>query len=213
MAETTTKPRFRFSLTTLVLLVTILSLALVIWRLAPYRQEALRLRNEVGYLSVSDPSKVHAIRVMTTQEGSWRYRVWIPEGRDFLICLGKVSQPTPADNRDFETLHKEGWLACWPIDAGEHRVDVVAERIKEGGSWQKQVRLTVLVDGRRLFGHRVDTGESPYAYTSGILQTDIWRGVGFDVEATLPAEPLTLLNYEDNNYSPAEPLQIWIAPD
>ncbi len=77
--------RPRFSLLTLLLLLTIAAIVVTVWQLyaelGPLRGEVKRLRNEVGELSVDDKTKLHAIRVPTDAESTWKWRVWIPKGR------------------------------------------------------------------------------------------------------------------------------------
>jgi hypothetical protein len=79
----------RFSLPTAFLLMTIVCLATVmvlLWReVGPLRAEVRRLRDEVGALSVDDPTKPCAIRVRTKDEYTWKWRVWIPEGREYRL--------------------------------------------------------------------------------------------------------------------------------
>jgi len=79
----------RFSLLSAILLMAIVGLAIVtvqLYReLKPLRAEVRRLRDEVGVLSIDDPKKVAAIRVRTTPDYIWKWRVWIPEGRSYLL--------------------------------------------------------------------------------------------------------------------------------
>lgn len=81
--------RPRFSLLTLLLLMTIAAMGIVIWPLwgevEPLRTEVRRLRNEVGALSVEDETKFHAIAVPTSDEFTWKWRVWIPPGRHYRV--------------------------------------------------------------------------------------------------------------------------------
>src|SRR4051794_22261247 len=76
--------RPRLSLLTALLLITIAGMALVVARLwrevGPLRAELCQLRNEVGRLSIDDPTKIHAIEVRTNEPLFWKWRVWVPEG-------------------------------------------------------------------------------------------------------------------------------------
>jgi hypothetical protein len=75
--------RPRISLISALLLMTIVGMAMVIAQLwhevGPLRKEVRALRNEVGRLSIDDPTKVHAIEVRTNEQLSWKWRVWVPE--------------------------------------------------------------------------------------------------------------------------------------
>ena len=68
--------RARYSLLTLVLATTIVALSITVVMLYreadPLRKEVARLRNEVGELNISDPSKLHAIRIDTSNELEWK---------------------------------------------------------------------------------------------------------------------------------------------
>ena len=67
------------SLLTAVLLMTIVGMAIVIvqlWReVAPLRAEVRRFRDEMGQLTISDPSKFHAIEVRTSDKMIWKWRI------------------------------------------------------------------------------------------------------------------------------------------
>ncbi len=88
----------RFSLLTGLLLMTVVGMSLVItqlWReVGPLRATVRLLRDEVGRLSIVDPTKPCAIRVRTKDELTWKWRLWIPEGRSFLLKY--ASQDVPA---------------------------------------------------------------------------------------------------------------------
>lgn len=83
--------RLQFSLATLILLVTIAALLVALWTTSQRWKkdvaELQRLRSLVGELTISDPDKVHAIRVPTTGELKWQWRVYLPEGREFMLRL------------------------------------------------------------------------------------------------------------------------------
>jgi hypothetical protein len=46
-----------------------------------------KLRDQVGELTISDPNKVHAIRVPTTGQLKRQWRAYLPEGREFWLRL------------------------------------------------------------------------------------------------------------------------------
>ena len=75
--------RPRISILTALLLMTILAMAIVVaqqWReVGPLRSEVRRLRDELGQLSIEDPTKLHAIEVRTKDAMIWKWRIWVPE--------------------------------------------------------------------------------------------------------------------------------------
>ncbi len=84
-------PGFRpqYSLATLLLLVTVTCLAVALWstsrELRELRTENQKYRNESGYLTITDPKNVHAIRIPQPGDSNWHWRVFIPEGRQFRL--------------------------------------------------------------------------------------------------------------------------------
>jgi hypothetical protein len=93
--RTTWRPRF--SLLSALLLMTVVCLAIVtaqLWReIGPLRAEVRRLRDEVGVLSIDDPTKVSAIRVRTNEDYTWKWRIWVPDGRSYAIKYSGESIP------------------------------------------------------------------------------------------------------------------------
>ena len=67
-----------------------------LWReVGPLRAEVRRLRDEVGELIVDDPTKIHAIEVRQKDELTWRWRLWIPAGRTYVLRAVGEDIPKP----------------------------------------------------------------------------------------------------------------------
>jgi hypothetical protein len=114
----TTSWRPRFSLLSALLLMTVVGLAIVTaqlwWEIGPLRAEVHRLRDEVGVLSIDDPTKLCAIRVRTAEDYTWKWRIWIPEGRKYALMYSGESIPKtgiPKAN-GYTTLSQSGemWI-------------------------------------------------------------------------------------------------------
>jgi len=79
--------RIRFSLLTAILLTTIAAMGVAIWQLSeelqPLRNEVVRLRQEQGRLTITDPNKIYAIRVMTDEPDTWKWRVYLPPNKKY----------------------------------------------------------------------------------------------------------------------------------
>ena len=77
------------SLLTLLLLVTIGALAVGVWRagesVVPLRGELLRLRRELGSLTIADPAEIHAQAIPMVALNSWRWRIYLPPGRQYSL--------------------------------------------------------------------------------------------------------------------------------
>ena len=111
---------------------TIVGMAIVLvqlWReVGPLRAAVIRLRNEVGVLSVGDQKELHAIQVDTKDELTWRWRVWIPQGMVYvLLCTG-------------EEIPKEGFplrdcSSIWLREPGEQVIEYRIRRDPRDEKW------------------------------------------------------------------------------
>jgi hypothetical protein len=89
--------RFRFSLRTFLVSLLLLSLIgsnlYVSWRWNEARHEIERLREELGYLIVDDPTKFHVRAVPTHDPLSWRWRIYVPPGQHwFHMGIGRIAK-------------------------------------------------------------------------------------------------------------------------
>jgi hypothetical protein len=102
MSATTDRPgkvqevrkwRMRFSLRGLILatalICAVVSHVRTSLKLRETEQEATRLRNELGYLTITDANRVHAIAIGADESWAkkqWQWKLHLPEGRRFHIC-------------------------------------------------------------------------------------------------------------------------------
>jgi hypothetical protein len=111
------RSRFQFSLLTLLLLVTIVCLSAALWvmcrNLRETQAENQEFRDRFGYLTISDPKKIHVIRIPNHEEDAWRWRVYLPEGHQYQVCfqVGKIPRGLPADLSSDHSM---------PLAPGEH---------------------------------------------------------------------------------------------
>lgn len=84
------------------------------------RQENDRLRAEIGYLTITDRKKVHALGQRSLSEYHWRWRVYLPPGKQWRLCqaLGKIPR-----HGDRDVPH-----ASSTIDAGEFTIEAFFSR-------------------------------------------------------------------------------------
>jgi hypothetical protein len=128
--KTRSARRPRISLLSALLLMTILGMAIVIvqlWReIRPMRTELRALRDEVGRLSIDDETKVHAIAVRTSDDLTWKWRVWVPQAMNVNLHyrFGQVPKTgvPPA----------QGGSSLGP---GEHWIELKASRDRSGKNW------------------------------------------------------------------------------
>jgi hypothetical protein len=98
------------SLLTAMLLITIAGMAIKIVQLRleidPLRRDLHMLRKAIGQLSIDDESKVHAIAVPSHDSLTWRWRVWIPQGRQVTLHYqwGNVPRKGVPSKRSSVTL-------------------------------------------------------------------------------------------------------------
>jgi hypothetical protein len=87
-------------------LVTIAALVVAWWVTSQELEEATtelqQYRNEAGQLTITDRDKVHAIGVQVTGSLEWRWRVYLPESREFRLHLvtgdvPKTGAPGPGE--------------------------------------------------------------------------------------------------------------------
>jgi hypothetical protein len=73
-----------------------------LWReVGPLQVEVRELRSETGRLSIDDPSKPHVVQVRTNDDFTWKWRIWIPEGRAYRLQMATQDIPAkgyPATN-------------------------------------------------------------------------------------------------------------------
>ncbi len=207
--------RLRFSLRTLLVATTFLAMALTIvilaMKLFPLQAEVQRLRNEVGYLTVDDPTKVHAIRVATVKDGTFRYRIWIPNGGNYCLLLGNVAEPVPYNINRVYRASTDGVSSSVVLDPGEHLIDVhltVDKTEDELGCFQ----VKVLLDGRRSASHNIAGVDDPF-YFAAHLEEVLWEGVGFEATSTTLDQSLTLLFCPTGQTGTNSPFLMWIAEE
>jgi hypothetical protein len=123
-------------------LLTIAALGLVVWRqwyaVEPLRQEVRRLRKELGYLVIEDPTKVHFIQAERPYDNDthWTWRIYLPHGGEY--HLNVYSGPWPADahtpfpdhsvrREPFEAAWRQrrANLSRWPLPTGEFQLDAI----------------------------------------------------------------------------------------
>jgi hypothetical protein len=122
--------RPRISLLTALLLITIAGMAIVVarqWReLAPMRVELRKLRDEIGALTIEDNSRIHAIAVRTSDDLTWKWRVWVPEGMNVAVHyrFGQVPKTGVPQG--------QGGASLGP---GEHWIELKAGRDRSWENW------------------------------------------------------------------------------
>lgn len=124
--------RPRISLLNALLLMTIVGMAIAmiqLWReVNPLRQEVFQRRQELGYLTVSDDSKIYAIEVPTDESDARRFRVFLPKNQKFELyarIVNVAGHPYTLPKADWLTnVLNAGSGSSQSIDGGEFTINV-----------------------------------------------------------------------------------------
>jgi hypothetical protein len=107
----------RISLLTAFLLITIAGLAIDValqWHeLRPLRADNRRMRDELGYLNIDDPTKAYAIQLKNLGDEPWKWRIYLPPGGKYQLCCFK-GHPLPAAMG----LQERNWSAAVKAQGG-----------------------------------------------------------------------------------------------
>jgi hypothetical protein len=181
----------RISLLTAFLLITIVGLAIVValqWHeLRPLRADNRRMRDELGYLNIDDPTKAYAIQLKTLGNEAWKWRIYLPLGGKYQLCCFR-GRPLPAAT----SLKGHNWPATVKRQGGgvtsmgtqmQGEFTVEAKLEKKSGMWTLHVR----------------PGGSTSVYKgSPDREADdepsVVRSLGEEQQKIEPAEPILLLH-------------------
>jgi hypothetical protein len=196
--------RPRISLLAALLLMTIVGMAIVIvqlWReVGPLRAEVDRLRTEVGYLPVDDPTKFTAVEVETRDDFIWRWRVWIPEGQVYVVrsfADGIPEKGIPANGGSI-FIH----------DPGEHVIEYRIDRDRKDGKWYGSLVAA---------GGSVGKDEQPWVEWRS--RTSIGGGIGKTARSFEPGKRFELIRHRVSKASDSSKMEpvtagfmIWLEP-
>lgn len=127
------------------------------------------MRSQLGVLTITDPSKIHALEVPTQRERHWRWRVYLPPGKwTLLASTGKIPKQG-FENVSFTTssapsvaqLYVEAWTEI--DEEGKPRLAVRSEngtarhsisaldfeKLKSGCSWSSIGQTQQVRDARQ----------------------------------------------------------------
>ena len=141
--------RLRFSLRRLLASLFLLSLVgsnfYVSYKWRQSQTENERLRNELGYLTITDPSRIYVCEMPTFEPLSWKWRIYMPPGgRTLCTATGRIT----ATGFNGGSVAKHG--PAWPVDPlqGEYTLTARVERDQHGG-WRLAITYP---DGRNTLG-------------------------------------------------------------
>lgn len=202
------KRRPRFSLLNLLLLMAIIGMGITIatlWgEVAPLRTENRRLRDELGEITITDRTKLHAIRVPNQGEFVWKWRVWLPSGGRYLVR----SEGGPL------RVTKSGY----PAYGGSMAVAAAAA----GEEVWVEYRITKNANGEWRGATRTSTGSvgsDVHDWVPNRRKVSTTDGVGSTTKVGEPGERLLLARFRTADAGssadipdPADGFIIWIEP-
>jgi len=197
----------QFSLRKLLLsiavVVLILSHALSSYRLWVTSNELQELKRRHGILVVEDDSRAQALKIDLQQPFAWRWRVYLPEGRQYQVCATTddiAEQGLPTDR---------GGLGLPP---GEHEITVKVQR-NERGEWMLGLYKDGVTSEQKIPEGHTDWLESPSGSGATFVSS-------LSFEPTAPCELLRLraLVPQPNGSSapptgPSDGLLVWVEPE
>ncbi|MEM6474074.1 MAG: hypothetical protein AAF802_31275 [Planctomycetota bacterium] len=206
----------KFGLKSLLLLLSFIALAIALvmsrMEIEELRNELVTYRNEMRQLTIEDENLIHAIQIPGFGRKAWRWRVYLPEDKEYRIRLAFDDIPqrglpkSPPDNV-FVNLPK-----------GESILS--ASVVREGEGWGLSLRSET--EGSQNFSFTTDIAGRDTKWLEkrgGCSQTV----AGFSSTQTGEAEqPFTLLSFRDGlsprpgvtmeDPNPTDGIQLWIQP-
>ena len=174
-------PRIRFSLKTQFFVLLVGTLAgshlFTSYRLKQTHDENVKLRTELGYLTIEDRSKVHVVQLATHEDLKWQWRVYVPEGARVVLKTATDHVPEyglPAD-----------WHMASECPPGEYSLTAAVRRDR-GGQWQ----LIVAGGAIRL---RSNIPEAAAKWLEDRASTKGWSAGAGGTETKDAGKPLRLL--------------------
>jgi len=141
MDQSRTKLRVRFSLLSFLLASAAICLAVshwhTSWQLATARVELRKLRDELGYLSIEDRTKFHAVALESGTPNTWQWRLFVPKGARYQwnIACDEIPKNSPPSQTGMSAVSYEPY---WET-ANEV---VVTARLREAGEGNWTLSVT-----------------------------------------------------------------------
>jgi hypothetical protein len=190
-------------------------------RLATQHAEITRLREEAGYLTIQDPKMINAIAAASPDQHWWKWRVYLPKGRDYGIHIGvgpipKSGYQFPNDTHiavvDGKELHLQSqWPAGLLKGGQEYVVEAWVQRSPELGAYGIALKANGPTFSHRLAPDQLKWTKAASSTSSGIVTLG-------SSEVRDPTKPVDLLRATgewvkaDGTYQDLGGILIWITP-
>ncbi|MBI2826737.1 MAG: hypothetical protein HYX69_18855 [Planctomycetia bacterium] len=210
-SRTGVEPRGRFRFTLKTLLLFFIGIALVVgagvntWRLRTAERELNKLRNEAGYLSVSDRTKVHVIALEVDDPRTWKWRMFVPKGHKYQWRLAQGSIPL-----DSAPTHGITGISNEPYWDSDGEVLITAKLSEaDDGDWRLSVSSKRGDSKDQMGGATLTIPRDDLQWMSTVPATDGRVLGGSGAVAVDPAGPIVLLQRRacekqpDGSYKPS----------
>jgi hypothetical protein len=214
--------RATYSLRTLLIVVAALCFGigayLVGRRLREAERELRALRTETGRLTVDDRSKVHVITVPVDEPNTWRWRLFIPKGRQYSWNL--AAERIPARGVPQAAIKAGSNEPYWERD---NEALVTARLRPEGDHWRLSVESKIGDSQWQMSGGALKIPAEKLAWNTEGASTDGQVAGSAGVQILEPSGPIILLKRRplallpDGTYGPSpDPMpgfMIWLAEE
>lgn len=141
--------RFRFSLVNILLVMTVVGMALVIFLQQQDLQGLHQVLGDSGYLTVQDETKFQSVFVPTFDELTWRWRLWLPRGKQYQVAAvcNQVPSSGYPEHPELEVMRWGKGFALGPrigISPGEHLLTVALRRDTLDG--REKIHFDIIAD-------------------------------------------------------------------
>lgn len=200
-----------YTLRTLMITTLVICLAISHWhtsrRLADSEAQLRRLRDELGYLSIDDKTKVHAVALDEDEPNTWRWRLFIPKGHRYKwnIACEDIPRNSPPKGEGIVGISNEPY---WETD---NEVLVTARlRQNDDDSWALSVKSKIGDSKNQMAGASLTIPEEKMKWMFTVGSTD-GRVIGSNGTAIRdPDDPIILLQRRpceelpDGSYRPSD---------
>lgn len=196
---------------------------------ADVQAENVKLRAQLGFLTIGDEEKIHALRLEEFRPNTWRYRVYLPPGRNYYAACQVNDLPQSDASPDFgknlpgtSTIGrgKNNSLGMG-LDSGVYLITISVFKDVQG-KWRNYIECStpevsslMNPDGNLGGGaagtELVDSQKWPIKEFPGVFTV----GVGSSQEVVAAQELLILLDhrvFEKNSGDSTEGVMAWVAP-
>lgn len=196
--------RPRFSLLTMLLVMTIVGMAIVIaqmWRdVGPLRAANRQMRTELGLLTIEDPKRAYAISLPTFEDKTWKWRIYLPPGGQYSLSEYSGHLPDRVAHRGktwFEEVRKTGNGSIKSGSGMQGEFLLEARLIKEGEVWVLATQSIHLDgDNSRIGGGRTSVYQPSGDWLSDRRSRTMSSDVGASQKSFEPGEPILLVHLQ-----------------